>query len=362
MDRSYQLTSGALDLKLGHYRKVRSTELTMQKEIRIAVVAVLVLVALPARGTRARQPPQQSQDKCSEAEYRGRLTSTHRYRLNRIEGQAVYGAVSDKGELQSASGICVSLFNRKNQRFVANVRTEPGGQFQFTNVAPGEYVLIVSISALHEIIIPVEPTNSRLAKGNRRRQLLLHLRAKEDQRKSFVTAITEPALREELRERVRKDQAVRNDMIRNGADRSDKAIEAREAVIDSENTGRLKEIIKRYGWPGPELVGQDGADAAFLLVQHSPDFDFQKAMLSLVQTAYENGKLTAWSYALLVDRVCVRGGKPQVYGMAVNHWQEREPVLDPIEDEANVDKRRAKIGLPPLREYLEGIKKQYFPK
>jgi hypothetical protein len=332
----------------------------MKKEVRYGAVLMLVLVAFPTKATLAKQSPQQSKDKCSEVGFSGRLTNTHRYRLDRIEGQAVYGAVSEKGELQSASGLCVALFNRKNKRFVADVRTESGGQFQFPNVVPGEYVLILSIGALHEIIVPVELTNSRLAKGNRR-QLLLHLRDKEDRRNSFVTAITEPALRAELVERLRKDQAIRNEIIANGADRSDKALEARAAVIDSDDTVRMKQIIRRYGWPSSELVGADGADAAFLLVQHSPDFDFQKAMLPLVQRAYETGKLTAWSYALLVDRVRIRGGKPQVYGMAI-HWKDKEPVLDPIEDEANVDKRRARIGLPPLREYLEGIKKQYFPK
>jgi hypothetical protein len=60
----------------------------------------------------------------------------------------------------------------------------------------------------------------------------------------------------------------------------------------------MKEIVKRYGWPGPELVGADGAHAAFLLVQHSPDLAFQQAMLPLVRRSYESGKLSL-NYALL---------------------------------------------------------------
>jgi hypothetical protein len=46
-------------------------------------------------------------------------------------------------------------------------------------------------------------------------------------------------------------------------------------AIDSENTARMKEIVKQYGRPGPEFVGQDGTEAAVLLVQHS-DHAFQK--------------------------------------------------------------------------------------
>jgi hypothetical protein len=304
---------------------------------------------------------QQPQNKCSQVKYSGRLTSAHAYRLRAIEGQAVYGEVSDKGELVSASAVCVALFNRKDKHLVASVPTEVGGQFKFAGIAPGKYVLVVSVSALHEINIPVE-VSAKPGRGTFKRwQLLLHLRSREDSRKSFVTPITQPALREELLAMTRDDQALRNEMIKNGSDHPDKAIEARMAAMDADSTARMKKIVQRYGWPGPELVGRDGADAAFLLVQHSPDLAFQRAMLPLVRKSYENGKLSAWSYALLLDRALTREGKPQVYGMAVNRWSGKEPVLYPIEDEANVDKRRMKIGLPPLREYLETLKRQYFP-
>jgi hypothetical protein len=39
-----------------------------------------------------------------------------------------------------------------------------------------------------------------------------------------------------------------------------------------------------------------------------------------------------------------------------------QPILEPIEDEANVDKRRAEVGLSPLAEYRELLKRIYFPK
>lgn len=336
----------------------------MQREIRTAIISVVVIVAVSASGAFAQQP----QSKCSQVKYSERMTNAYRYRLKGIEGQAVYGEVSERGELQSASSVCVALFDQKDKRFVANVTTESGGQFKFANVAPGKYVLIVSVSALHKIIIPVEVADSpssveskARAKAFKRSGLLLHLRSRDDRKKSFVTPITQPGLREELREMERGDQAIRNGLIKNGADHPDKAIEARMALIDSDNTTRMKEIVKRYGWPGPELVGRDGTDAAFLLVQHSPDLALQQAMLPLVRRSYEGGKLSAWNYALLQDRVLMLEGKPQVYGMALEPWTGKEPVLYPIEDEANVDKRRAKIGLPPLREYLEFMKRLYFP-
>jgi hypothetical protein len=330
---------------------------SIQTEIRVAFVSVLVSLTFSASGAFA----QQQQSNCSQVKYSERLTNAYPYRLKGIEGQAVYREVSERGELKSASSVCVALFNRKDKRLVASVPTESGGAFKFANVAPDKYLLIVSLRALHEIIIPVEVADNPRAKAFKPWGLLLHLRSREDRKKSFVTPITQPGLREELLKREREDQAIRNDLIKNGTDHPDKAIEARMALIDSDNTTRMKEIVKRYGWPGPELVGADGAHAAFLLVQHSPDLAFQQAMLPLVRRSYESGKLSAWNYALLQDRVLMLEGKPQMYGMALKPWTGKEPVLYPIEDEVNVDKRRAKIGLPPLREYLESIKRLYFP-
>jgi hypothetical protein len=322
-------------------------------------ITVVEAVIVAASGTAVLA--QQTQSKCSQVKYSGRLTDAHVFQLRAIEGQAVYGEVSDKGELVSASAVCVALFKQKTKDLVASVQTELGGQFRFTNVASGKYVLIVSVSALHEINIPVEVSARPGTSTFKRWQLLLHLRSREDPRKSFVTPITQPALREELLAMERDDQAIRNEMIKNGSDHPDKAIEARMAAMDADSTARMKKIVQRYGWPDPDLVGRDGTDAAFLLVQHSPELAFQQAMLPLVRSSYESGKLSAWSYALLLDRVLTREGKPQVYGMSVNHWAGNEPVLYPIEDEANVDKRRMKIGLPPLSEYLERLKRQYFP-
>ena len=177
------------------------------------------------------------------------------------------------------------------------------------------------------------------------------------------SSVKEPALRRELLKRVEQDQAIRNELISKGMKNLDKAILARMQALDTANTERMRAIVTRYGWPGPELVGRDGAEAAFLLVQHA-DHAFQKEMLPLVEKAYRSAGLSGESYALLVDRVLVGDGKPQVYGTQAKRfeeWKGQEPVLQEIEDEANVDKRRAEVGLPPIAEYREILKRMYFP-
>lgn len=177
-------------------------------------------------------------------------------------------------------------------------------------------------------------------------------------------SVKEPALRQELLKRVEQDQAIRNELISKGAEHPDKELLARMEEIDRANTERVRAIVRQHGWPSPELVGRDGAEAAFLIVQHS-DLAFQKQMLPLVEKAYRSGGLAGQSYALLLDRVLVGEGKPQVYGTQAKRfeeWKGQEVALEPIEDEANVDKRRAEVGLFPLAEYRELLKRMYFTK
>ena len=172
-------------------------------------------------------------------------------------------------------------------------------------------------------------------------------------------SIANPVLRAELLQRAERDQAVRREFIQNGADRPNEDVVARGRVIDAENLSRLKAIVAKYGWPGPELVGKDGSEAAFLLLQHA-DLAFQKEMLPVIEAAYRAQQTSGQNYALLTDRVLVREGKPQRYGTQFQ-VRNRDLVPDPIEAEAAVDQRRAAVGLPPLAEYLQLMREMYFP-
>jgi hypothetical protein len=183
------------------------------------------------------------------------------------------------------------------------------------------------------------------------------------QHRSGGPSVKLPGLRQELLKRVSEDQRIRNELIRKGINHPDPTLLDQMKKIDATNTARIKVIIKQYGWPGPKLIGRDGTDAFFTLAQHA-DPAFQKKVLPLVQTAYRRGILTGQNYALFTDRVLVESGKPQIYGTAakpMDQWNGKEPVFQPIEDEAHVDKRRAAVGLIPLSEYREFLKQLYFP-
>ena len=170
-------------------------------------------------------------------------------------------------------------------------------------------------------------------------------------------ALELPELRRELLERRERDSSIRNRVIRSGAENPDPALAAEMRKIDHDNTVRMKEIVREHGWPGPELVGRDGTSAAWLLVQHSTP-EFQKEMLPLVKEAFLAKKLPGSNYALLLDRVLVHEGKPQLYG-SQGKWKNGVLDLHPIADEANVDQRRAEVGLGPLDTYLKGMRERY---
>jgi hypothetical protein len=171
------------------------------------------------------------------------------------------------------------------------------------------------------------------------------------------------ALRRELLERVKVDQNLRAGLIRGGREESNssrvESVEARLKEVDRANTQRMKEIVAAFGWPGRSLVGLDGAQAAFLLVQHADrDPAFQKACLPLVERAFAAGEVPGEALALLTDRVLVAEGELQLYGSQTT-TEDGIIHVRPTADEASLDERRARLGLPPMREYMKMLEEMY---
>jgi hypothetical protein len=166
------------------------------------------------------------------------------------------------------------------------------------------------------------------------------------------------ALRRELLEMVRVDQAARAQAVTAGFAAAD--VE-RVQEIDRKNTARLHEIVARRGWPGNSIACEDGAHAAWLLVQHADhDRAFQRECLILLERAIKAGEASPTDLAYLTDRLLVAEGKPQLYGTQFQ-TAGGAPAPHPIADEADVDRRRAEVGLGPLEAYREEIRKLYAP-
>jgi hypothetical protein len=190
---------------------------------------------------------------------------------------------------------------------------------------------------------------------------------KDAEKKSSAAA--DEKLRQELLQMVKEDQDVRMKLLdlAKSASRDPKKLGDLPEIkklrdLDKKNTEQLKALVVKHGWPGKSLVGVDGAHAAWLLVQHADhDRPFQKKCLTLMEAAAKKGEVTKADVAYLVDRVLIGEGKKQRYGTQFKQ-EKNDWVPQLIEDEVNVDKRRAEVGLPSLAEYKKMVQDAYKPK
>lgn len=131
------------------------------------------------------------------------------------------------------------------------------------------------------------------------------------------------------------------------------------SYLDSVNLVKVKNIIDSYGWLGPDVVGEAGAQTIFLVIQHADSLT-QVTYAPKMREAVKQGKARPESLALLEDRILINQGKEQIYGSQVR-WNEQAGKNEfyPIRDEENVNKRRASAGLDPLEEYAKHFGIEY---
>lgn len=180
-----------------------------------------------------------------------------------------------------------------------------------------------------------------------------------------LAALNQP-LRAELVKLAEQDQLNRQDfgaVMRKYGPKSpqgDSAIKLMN-IADASIQSRVQAIIIEHGWPTRPKVADDGAHAAWLVVQHMPK-EYQAAVLPKLLAAVKAGEAQPGDGALLQDRVLTRSKKSQIYGSQLNVPPTGgPPTLDPIENEACVDVRRKSVGLEPLAEYLKRFGVAYKP-
>ena len=123
--------------------------------------------------------------------------------------------------------------------------------------------------------------------------------------------------------------------------------------IDSTNLVQVEALLSQYGWPGKSFVGSAGNSTVFLVIQHA-ELPTQEKYFPLMQQSVKEGESRPSDLALLQDRILMRQEKKQIYGsQVVFNETTGSPEFWPIEDERNVNVRRAEVGLQPLEEYAE---------
>jgi hypothetical protein len=165
------------------------------------------------------------------------------------------------------------------------------------------------------------------------------------------------ALREALRQRTIRDQDLRDRWIR---DEKNEALQKQVQDLDHDNTAWLKRVVATQGWPSISKMGRDGAQQAWLLVQHADaDPAFQEQVLALMRVAVTKGEASGSLLAYLTDRVRRAQGRPQVYGTQFGPTVDGKLAPEPIEDAEHVDARRDAVGLGTMAEYRAQMAQTY---
>ncbi|MGH8447418.1 MAG: DUF6624 domain-containing protein [Solimonas sp.] len=166
----------------------------------------------------------------------------------------------------------------------------------------------------------------------------------------------DPAYRTQVLALARADREERAALT--PATSNDDAVQRALAEHDLGRWQTLEGLIKAKGFPGTARVGSDGAQAAFLVIQHLPDPDAQATLLPAAEEAWRNRQWPGAWYAQLYDRVQIHAGRPQRYGSQYSFDDNGEISIDPVEDALRLDARRISVDLPPMAQYLQSLQAQ----
>lgn len=124
-------------------------------------------------------------------------------------------------------------------------------------------------------------------------------------------------------------------------------------IIDWVHNSRIKNIIRDNGYPSSKLIGRDGMDKFWLLIQHQDyDLPLQKVCLRRCDFSRKN-------VAYLTDRIAIGEGKKQIYSTQFSGKFDSKgnPIPKPIKNLSGLDKRRKWAGMEPFEQYMKQIKK-----
>jgi hypothetical protein len=102
-------------------------------------------------------------------------------------------------------------------------------------------------------------------------------------------------------------------------------------------------IFYEFGYPEKEICGENASVVPFFIISHAP-IPMREKYLELFKAAAGTGQLSKTSLAFYIDKIKVGKGEKQVYGTQFVYEKNKISYF-PIEDPANLGKRRAEMGL-----------------
>jgi hypothetical protein len=179
----------------------------------------------------------------------------------------------------------------------------------------------------------------------------------EERQKQQTANSSDEALRRHLLAMQKEDRTVRDRIMVLSPEKQASMTPALKKT-DEKLTDELKQIVSQKGWPTISLVGRDASEAASSILLHSPDRNFQKALLPQLEKLVAEGQIAGSNVALLVDTILRSEGKPQRFGTQFKIRGDKA-VIDPVEDPAHLDERRTKYQLSSMAEYKYVISQLY---
>lgn len=159
-------------------------------------------------------------------------------------------------------------------------------------------------------------------------------------------------LKSTLVKMVEEENHLKAELASDGTLYESYPVKIRELHLNQAN--ELERIVETYGWPKISLVGKEGADAAWLILQHSISRpDFMKRCFPVFESAVQENEASSRHLACLTDGIRYFSREPQVYGSYFD-WNEKGQFCPwVIEDPENVNERRNKMGLNTLEERIK---------
>lgn len=167
-------------------------------------------------------------------------------------------------------------------------------------------------------------------------------------------------------ERSQKDDEARGRVVEVMRDQNswytavpDKILNA-VLTVDQDNYAFVQQVVNEHGWPGRDLVGEEGQEAFWLLVQHQDlNVALQVETLKHLEIAFNKGEASKNHLAYLTDRVRKNEGKPQVYGTQWVSDEQGNLKLYEVEVLEGLEARRNAMGLSTMDEYRKKMSEEY---
>lgn len=156
---------------------------------------------------------------------------------------------------------------------------------------------------------------------------------------------------------VEEDHQVRGELAATGE--LFRGYAPRMAEVHRRNAQTLEAIIQQSGWPGKSLVSDEGAQAAWFILQHAiGNPELQRKCLPLLKEAVTLQEAEPSHAAYLEDRICFYERRPQRYGTQFD-WDE-DGKMNPwkLQDPEQVDTYRQAVGLGPLSEKIKQVQQE----